>query len=56
MDAYRYVECVKSKLSFTALSIKKFLNPFCFACTLGLLPKISTAKWQNIAGSKNFFN
>ena len=39
--------------------IKKFLNPFCFACTFGLLPYLSTkctAKWQNIAGPKKFFN
>ena len=36
------------------LFLKKFLNLFCFACTLGLLP-LHKAKWQNIAGSKNFF-
>ena len=44
------------KLSYSGHNLKKFLNPFCFACTLGLLPcQMSTAKWQNIAGSKNFF-
>ena len=39
---------------FLLLSLKKFLNPFCFAFTLGLLPHLK-AKWQNIAGSKKFF-
>jgi hypothetical protein len=40
---------------------KEIHDPFCFACTLGLLPctspqsQMSTAKWQNIAGSKKFF-
>ena len=41
--------------------LKKFLNPFCFACTyLGVFyppqSQMSTAKWQSIAGSKNFFS
>ena len=41
-------------------TVKKFLNPFCFACTLVLLP-LHKAKWVQlmakhcIAGSKNFF-
>ena len=35
-------------------TVKKFLNPFCFICTLGLLPCLK-AKWQNIAGSKKIF-
>ena len=55
---------VKSGLEFTLkfakplqipANLKKFLNPFCFAYTLGLLPCLYKAKWQNIAGSKKFF-
>ena len=50
---------IKSKLGSL---LKKFLNPFCFACSLGLLSCLtspqsymSTAECQNIASSKELF-
>ena len=35
------------------LSLKKFWNPFCFACTLGLLPcLLHKAKWVQLINGK----